>query len=470
MTVGPDGNPYGPEGGAIHMMNEVQERDHVDMLKYRLHDRDPNRRFKAAVAMASYVADQMYLPEEMDLHPAAVLSEIIMKPKTHKTAVIDCARAFAIMGDYAADYGKEALGLLVNAGDPDMRFEVIRAIQRLGPSTADKTAEALAIAVVDHGEMGSPFLRYQAGLALEILGRSAAPAAGASLAKALRDEDTDVRNQACKCLKVMGDAAAEAAVPGLIEVVNKGGFEQRRLAIEALKAMGEAAAMAHEELGKKLRPLPGQDFCIRQLAAEALGAMGNDVVRQPDRQRDLARALGDPREEVRSAARDALRGAGCMRALNGSMALFDPIEGVHWPPERTAAPPPAPPPAAAPPRVARVPEVTPEAAPPAAAEEEASDESDESEAFSEGTASEDEEAQSEASEARMPAVAGERPPASPKTFGKFVAEASERPAEVPVSASEARRRRDQVRVESERALMRLGQKADADEGSESGPG
>lgn len=303
-------------------MSEAEERDHVDMLCEKLLHRDPARRQRAAIALAAYVGDQVFLPEPLEPHPAAILAKEMRRPRATKQLLTEGSRAFAIMGPPCAAHASACLGELVGATDFEVRFEAMRAVRNLGPA-ASEAAPSLARALLDR-EDTSELLRFQAARALEALGPAAVPAAGGALAAALDDEDLDVRLASCSALVAMGAAAAELATPALVEVLRRrDGFELKRLAVDALAAMGPAAAAASDELGKILRPQWGDDAVLRQKAAVALGAMGEEEVRRPLRQLQLAKALGDPDGRVGAAARATLQAAACTRALNGSMALFE---------------------------------------------------------------------------------------------------------------------------------------------------
>mmetsp|Transcript_120274 Transcript_120274/g.345800 ORF Transcript_120274/g.345800 Transcript_120274/m.345800 type:complete len:481 (+) Transcript_120274:164-1606(+) len=459
MTVGPSGEAYGPEGCVVEQMNYAEELDHVDMLREKLMHRDPTRRHKAAVAMASYVGDQVLLPQPLDPHPAAILVKGMMKPRTQKPQLLEGLRAFGIMGVHCADYTGGCLAALVNHQDNEVRFEAMRAIRSVGPQVAEVVAPELAAAVVDV-DTTSPLLRFQAARSLEVMGPPAAAAAAEALSRSVNDKDPDVQLASCRALVAMGEPASVAA-PALVEIISRNsGYELRRVACDALTSMGPGAAVAATELGRILRPKYGDDPVLRQKAATALAAIGVNEVRKPERQLQLAKALGDKSPDVAKAAREALRNASCKRALNGSMALFE-----KAPEDRPKNAPPAddPSPEVAPAAVAEPvegehgahtdlvdaakdsamgpAENAPEAE---AAEPNAATTEDQPGAQPEATADEAHEGEGEASE--RPAEAEPMRPL-PSTFQTLLSEAE---------ARTAKQKGDQVRLESENVLERLG--------------
>ena len=127
---------------------------------------------------------------------------------------------------------------------------------------------------------------------LTILGPIAVP----TIAMALKDQDTKVRQQAASKLGGMGPAAAEA-VPALIEALKDQGEEVRRSAASALGSIGPVAVEAIPALVKTLKD---QDEGARRFAAFALAEIGLAAVPA------LVEAAKDQDAEVGRSAASAL--------------------------------------------------------------------------------------------------------------------------------------------------------------------
>jgi len=315
---------YGPEGGIVASMSEEDEREHVAMLLERLSHENPEKRRTAAEAVAAYIGDKRYLPDVIETHPAAVLADVVLRrPKPSKTDCISAAQALALMGSSAAPHAGGALAALLSHSDHELKLEVARTLRQLQPGCATDSPGVAAALARSVATEDSAVLRYEAARALCSMGASAAEEASWALAEATEDEDTDVQIAAVQALSAMGSAVAGSpALSALVRTTTNGSFELQRLAVAALASMGSSARDAAAALGPLLRPLPGSDPKLRREAAEALGAMGSDAVRE--QQFWLARAMADPDEQVRQAAEGALILGGCRRALRGSMVLGDP--------------------------------------------------------------------------------------------------------------------------------------------------
>mmetsp|Transcript_71122 Transcript_71122/g.135648 ORF Transcript_71122/g.135648 Transcript_71122/m.135648 type:complete len:613 (-) Transcript_71122:74-1912(-) len=358
-------------GGMIESLSAEEEFDYVEIRFQKLVDRDPATRRKSAEALASYIHENRMLPDEMDPHPAKVLSDGILAPKADKSAFMGAARALAIMGPAAAPHASGALATLLTHTDPELRWEVARALGKLGPGAAEHAAAATAQALVDDT---SNLVKFTCAQALGAMGPNAAQGGSALLAKAIiEDEDPDIQNACAKALKLIGPGAAPASTHALVEAMLEGSFELRRLAVETLCSFGEAAGAGAPAVARVmnaqapcclklhvLRPMKdtqrpcrvckkkgteygcpqgcdhhvckpcyfkgkAKDIHLQRLAAEALAAMGSEIIQQ--QQMAFAIALGSknvpPDPFIEAVAREALELAGCHRALGGSMALFE---------------------------------------------------------------------------------------------------------------------------------------------------
>lgn len=315
-------NPgYGAPDGTINSLNDIEHRDHVEMLTEKLMDDDVKKRYKAAEALAHYVADDQFLPDDMDVHPAEVLATAFMKLAVDRTFCISAARSLAVMGVKAAPYAAFALTKVLMHPAQDLRYEAMVTLRSFGPDAADEAGAPLAKVVVDDEEAR---LRREALKTLTVLGPGAASAAGKSICEATRDEDTDVQVTAIKCMGAMGpELNAELAGPIIKHVLEEGSQEMRRFAMETIMAIGPSLAKHLQvDVARHLRPLPGTDPKLRKLAVHALEAMGPAVVY--DQEILLARALMDPEQEVKTAAFNALRDASGdppLKGVGGSMEL-----------------------------------------------------------------------------------------------------------------------------------------------------
>lgn len=224
--------------------------DHVEMLDEHLTDDDPKKRIKAAEALSAYIADDAYLPEKMEVHPAKVrelnpsmasfvapqpfknhgisslhclepyiaplslskvLATLFFKPVPDRVACISAARCLAIMGTRAAPYASTALTKVLGHAGSDLRWEALVALAHLGPEAAPEAAPAVAHRAM-HDEDAR--LRRQALRTLTVFGPDAAAVAGPAIAKACQDEDTDVQVAAMKCMKAMGPDMAPWSAKG----------------------------------------------------------------------------------------------------------------------------------------------------------------------------------------------------------------------------------------------------------------
>ena len=74
--------------GVYHVKKLWQEMiDHVEMLVEHLTNDDPKKRIKAAEAMSAYIADDVFLPEHMEVHPAQVLATLFFRSVPDRTLV-----------------------------------------------------------------------------------------------------------------------------------------------------------------------------------------------------------------------------------------------------------------------------------------------------------------------------------------------------------------------------------------------
>ncbi|CAE8598561.1 unnamed protein product, partial [Polarella glacialis] len=269
-------NPgYGPPDGTIVSLTEDEARDHVEMLCEKLYDDDVKRRYKAAEALAPYIADQKYLPEELPIHPATVLALAILKNSNDRMFCVSCARSLGMMGAHAAPYASAALAKAISISSTELRYEAILSLRRFGPKAAPEAAAALAWVVTEDAEAR---LRREAVKALAAMGEAAVAAGGVAVARACSDEDTDVQVVAIRALADLGPTNAEQAGPALKEALEKGSQEIRRFAVNTVIKLGPPVAQwTGAILSQFLKNEPGNDPKLRTKAAEALMVLGPDV-------------------------------------------------------------------------------------------------------------------------------------------------------------------------------------------------
>mmetsp|Transcript_61719 Transcript_61719/g.147156 ORF Transcript_61719/g.147156 Transcript_61719/m.147156 type:complete len:210 (-) Transcript_61719:271-900(-) len=120
------------------------------------------------------------------------------------------------------------------------------------------------------------------------------------------------------------DMDGQIAGPALQKVLASGSQEMRRFAMETIAVIGPGVAShVSKPVAEHLRPLPGSDPVLRQLAVDALEALGPEVVYEQELL--LSRAVKDPETEVKERAFLTLRDAGCIKGMMGSMALEERI-------------------------------------------------------------------------------------------------------------------------------------------------
>mmetsp|Transcript_12354 Transcript_12354/g.29010 ORF Transcript_12354/g.29010 Transcript_12354/m.29010 type:complete len:589 (+) Transcript_12354:237-2003(+) len=308
-------------------LSPQEELDHVAYQVLKLKSKDPEIRRRSADSLAIYVADQRCLPEVVRPHPAEILADALT-PKDNrliaKPIILSCARSLCLMGSHAAGYAAAALAQYIKHNDEEVRWEVVHALGAMGSRAAKESAEGLAGAL---SEDESPLVRWEAAKSIRKMGGAAA-VAKVALTAALSDTDPDIHNECAKGLGGLKHLAADEAAEKLAQAVLKGPFELRRRAAKALGHLGPGAAdAAAHSLGQAFAPTTfhegaGSDATLRRLCVEALSRMGVEVVTRHARQ--LATAVMDPDEEVAALAQGALREAYCVRALGGTMELFDP--------------------------------------------------------------------------------------------------------------------------------------------------
>jgi HEAT repeat protein len=182
--------------------------------------------------------------------------------------------------------------------DPNVlvRRAAIDVIETLGPDGAP-AAEALISALTDCDE----FVRWAATRTLVKLAPVEAERAVPALARLLTDSDVDLRLTAAGGLARYG-AAAKLAIPDLTEAVRANDHDVRTAAATTLGTLaGPDLKPAISTLAAAVAADPNAR--VRQAAAETLGRCGPVALEAVGA---LRQALGDPIEEVRAAAGDAL--------------------------------------------------------------------------------------------------------------------------------------------------------------------
>jgi hypothetical protein len=375
------------EGGEIEKLDYEEELDYLEIRLQKLESKDFTVRRKSAEALAPYVAENRYLDEVYARfergkppHPAQVLADGILGPKSDKNSCMSSVMALAWMGAAAAPYASHACGVLMSHVDDELRWEAARTIGYLGPGAAEEAAHLMA-KQLDPDKEAAILVRFAVCESLALLGPGAAEGAAGALAKALEDPDVSVQNSAAVALAAIGPEGAPYATKAVIRAMLEGTFEMRRLAAKVLISFGEAcggmAAFPCSRVLNRMRPCcrlnfhpmkplrkkptaedpatcdkckasgpfaTGTDYTCSQgckwslcqecfskflhhdaqlqaLCAEALHAMGPKAVQLC--QVYLSRALGDPDEDVRENSRRALEMGGCAIAVGGSMTLYD---------------------------------------------------------------------------------------------------------------------------------------------------
>lgn len=174
-------------------------------------------------------------------------------------------------------------------------------------------------------------VRRQAAYGLALRGAEAGPAAMA-LARALRDEDDYVRETAGRALAKLAQSsmgtALRPALPALLDGLGDARGPVRREAVSLLFQAGNPPPPLDAPLVEPLRrALRDGDPFVRANAAASLGQL---VPAASAAGPDLAAALGDPAEEVRTWAAMALASLGAAPAAEALAArLEDPSAKVR---------------------------------------------------------------------------------------------------------------------------------------------
>jgi len=208
-----------------------------------------------------------------------------------------------------------ALTLALRDPDPQVRVSAARGLGQVGPDAAE------AVTALGQGLRDSePRVRFDAAVALGRLGPAARDAVPA-LGRALSDPAGEVRVGAALGLAGMGPAA-RGVLPGLVQALRDGNPVLRMSAASALGSIGPEARPAVPAL---LGALRDANTSVRTSAASALGSIGPAAreavpelrrLAESDRAQDfdtpardavLRQKEGVLRQELRVAARDALR-------------------------------------------------------------------------------------------------------------------------------------------------------------------
>jgi len=205
----------------------------------------------------------------------------------------------------------------------------IKTVQALGASGDPRAVPTLIQALAD----SDADIRR---MAAEALGKLGDPQAIPALAQTLRDSEWDVR---CAAAEALGKFNDPQAVPALIEALGDSDWDVRSAAAEALGAIGDPQAVpalsvwayagedaAQDALLTLGHPALGLPQAVAQLAAQGawgvlIRALPNEKVRKAIVELGtpalpaLIEALGDPSEEVRGAAAEALGDIGDPQAV-----------------------------------------------------------------------------------------------------------------------------------------------------------
>jgi len=187
-----------------------------------------------------------------------------------------------------------ALAALASHKEVRVRLGALYVLEELEAAAAP-AVDTLVKALQD----GDPFVRWAAARVMGKMAPGQPGKAVPALARALGDENGDVRATAAAALERYGSAAKEA-VPALAKAVAGGEPEMRVLAIRALAAVGAEAKPVVPDLAKALTAAEPE---VRLEAVRALGKLGPTA--RPARDA-LVKVLDDPDGDVRRAAADAL--------------------------------------------------------------------------------------------------------------------------------------------------------------------
>jgi len=201
-----------------------------------------------------------------------------------------CVQALGLIGPETKTI-MPALEAQLKSANRDVREAAIRAVGNMGAEARRAVPGLMNVVVVEQHEE----LRKAALDALASLGEEAVP----DVAKALKDERTAARLQACAILARIGPAAKKAA-PALTAALKDKSPEVRAGAAAAIGALGAEGRSAVAALAPLLKD---PEWRVRAAAAGALGGVGPEA---KGAVKQLATALADAEPEVRAAAATAL--------------------------------------------------------------------------------------------------------------------------------------------------------------------
>jgi len=198
---------------------------------------------------------------------------------------IEAAKALGEIGDERA---VEPLIQALNDKVPDVRRYAAEALGKIGDARA---VEPLIYALDD---------TYVGDTAKEALGEIGEPAVE-PLIQVLTDESTGdfLRWDAREALVEIGEPAVEPLIQAMIQTVKDIDDYYNYILIEPKYALVEIGEPAVELL---IQALGNENWCIRAIAAEALGEIGDERAIEP-----LIQALGDENSEVQYQAEEALK-------------------------------------------------------------------------------------------------------------------------------------------------------------------
>jgi len=201
-----------------------------------------------------------------------------------------CVQALGLIGPETKTI-MPALEAQLKSANRGVREAAIRAVGNMGAEAKRAVSGLMNVVVVEQHEE----LRKAALDALASLGEEAVP----DVAKALKDERTAARLQACAILARIGPAAKKAA-PALTAALKDKSPEVRAGAAFAIGALGAEGRSAVAALAALLKD---PEWRVRAAAAGALGGVGPEA---KGAVKQLATALADAEPEVRAAAAAAL--------------------------------------------------------------------------------------------------------------------------------------------------------------------
>src|SRR5262249_23115552 len=252
-------------------------------------DKEGKVRESAAVALGQL--DRQGFPAVKELGDA-----LKDKHAGARAAAAETIGAFSRIDSEIARDTVPALAELLQDSEKRVRLQAAFALGRMG-AAASGAVQALAAALAKEKDVA---VRKEIAKSLTAMGQSAAPATSALLS-ALKDDSSDVRQNAAIALGRIGPDATQA-LPELLKATKDRDKSVRCYAIHAIGSLGKPAVSAIPELIEIVRKDEVAD--VRLAAIEELAGFGADAKSAVDA---LTVASKDGRLAIREAALEALK-------------------------------------------------------------------------------------------------------------------------------------------------------------------